>query len=288
MNRAPKIAALLLTCTAGPVLAQRGGPVNRFQGNPEAIHEGESLYARHCTACHGANGSAGEIGPDIVSGDRFGASDAQVFNTIKNGVTGTPMGPQKLPDEEIWKITAYIHALRGTAIDNPLPGDTAHGEQIFWGKGQCGNCHMLGGKGGLTAPDLNNIAATRKASTIVDALTKEQHHEYGSGGAHLKSLPPMDNYLPVRVTTADGKGIEGILLNQDGYSLQMIGTDQRLHSFDRAKLRRIDIEPRSLMPTDYDKRLTPEEFKDLLAFLTRQGAKPPAPARGGAPRGDDQ
>jgi len=288
MIRVLGIAGFLLTYPVCPVLAQRGGPVNPFQGKPDAIHEGESLYAQHCTACHGANGSAGEIGPDIVSGDRFGASDAQVFNTVKNGVTGTPMGPQKLSDEEIWKIASYIHALRGMAIDNPLPGDTIHGEQIFWGKGQCGNCHMLGGKGGLTAPDLNNVAGTRKTSTIVDALTKEQHHEYGSGGAHLKSLPPMDSYLPVRVATADGKVIEGILLNQDGYSLQMIGNDQRLHSFDRAKLRRIDIEPRSLMPTDYDKRLTPEEFKDLLAFLTRQGTKPPAATRGGTPRGDDQ
>ena len=37
------------------------------------------------------------------------------------------------------------------------------------------------------------------------------------------------------------------------------------------------------MPTDYDKRLTPAEFKDLMAFLTRQGMMPPpAPGRGGA------
>jgi mono/diheme cytochrome c family protein len=291
MNRAFPIAGLLLTCIVGPILGQRGGPVNPFQGKPEAVHEGESLYAQHCTGCHGANGSAGEIGPAIVSGDRadFAASDAQVFNIIKNGVSGTPMGPQKVSEEEIWKITAYIHALRGTAINNPLPGDVGHGEQIFWGKGQCGGCHMLGGKGGLTAPDLTNIAGTRKASTIIDALTKEQHHEYGSGGAHLKSLPPMDSYLPVHVTTAGGKVIDGILLNQDGYSLQMIGNDQRLHSFDRAKLHRVDIEPKSLMPTDYDRRLTSDEFKDLLAFLTRQGIKPPStPARGGPPRGDDQ
>lgn len=293
MKRALGIAGFLLICPIGPIFAQRGGApalINPFQGTPEAVHEGESLYARHCTGCHGPNGSAGEIGPAIVSGERadFGGNDAQVFNTIRNGIAGTPMGPQKLPEEEIWKITEYIHSLRGTAIDNPLPGDTAHGEQIFWGKGQCGTCHMLGGKGGLTAPDLNNVAGTRKTSTIVDALTKEQHHEYDSGGAHLKSLPPMDSYLPVHVTTADGKVTDGVLLNQDGYSLQMIGNDQRLHSFDRAKLRRVDMEAKSLMPTDYDKRLSSDEFKDLLAFLTRQGTKPPAPGRGGAPRGEDQ
>jgi hypothetical protein len=40
------------------------------------------------------------------------------------------------------------------------------------------------------------------------------------------------------------------------------------------------------MPTDYDKRLTPDEFKDLIAFLTRQGrVAPPAAARRG-PEGE--
>jgi mono/diheme cytochrome c family protein len=294
MNRVFIIAALLLASALGPIFAQHPapGPANPLQSKPEAVKEGETLYAQKCTGCHGPNGTDGEIGPAIVLGDRtdFGATDGQVFNTLKNGIPGTPMAPQKLSDEEIWKITTYIRALRGTALDNPLPGDVAHGEQIFWGKGQCGTCHMLGGKGGLTAPDLNNIAGARKSSTIIDALTKEQHREYGSGGAHLKTLPTMDSYLPVHVTTADGKVIDGILLNEDGYSIQMMGSDQRLRSFDRAKLRRVSVESMSLMPTDYDKRLTPEEFKDLLAFLTRQGTKPPppTPGRGGPPRGEDR
>jgi hypothetical protein len=30
------------------------------------------------------------------------------------------------------------------------------------------------------------------------------------------------------------------------------------------------------MPTDYDKRLAPDEFRDLLAFLTRQGRRAPS------------
>jgi len=69
----------------------------------------------------------------------------------------------------------------------------------------------------------------------------------------------------------------------------MIGNDQQLHLFDRAKLRRVVVEAKSLMPTDYDKRLTREEFQDLLAFLTRQGTKPPpAAGRGARPEGEPQ
>jgi cytochrome c oxidase cbb3-type subunit III len=284
------VAGLLVVCSAGSLLGQRGGggggPQNPFLGNTQAIAEGDALYHKTCTTCHGANGGGGEIGPAIVAGDRMdvGVSDAQTFNVIKNGVQGTPMRPQGLPDSDIWKIVAYIHSLRGTAIDNPLPGDIAHGEAVFFGKGQCSSCHMLGGKGGLTAPDLSNIAGRRKSSSIVDALTKEQHRVYGSGGAHLSSLPTMDSYLPVHITTADGKTVDGILLNEDGYSIQMIGSDNQLHLFDRAKLRRVVVEPKSLMPTDYDKRLSSDEFKDLMAYLTRQGYKAPASAgRGGGP-----
>ena len=271
----------LFLCAVAPLVAQRGappGPANPFLGKTEAVAEGETLYTRHCTTCHGAGGSGGTSGPAIVSGDRLdiGVSDAQTFNIIKNGVAGTPMSPQPMPESDIWKVVTYLHALRGAAIENPVQGDVAHGEQVFWGKGQCGSCHMMRGKGGLTAPDLSNIAGTRKASSISDALTKQQHRVYGSGGAHLQALPAMDSYLPVYVTTADGTIIEGVLLNEDSYSLQMIGNDNQLHLFDRAALRRVVVEPRSLMPTDYDKRLTPDEFKDLLAFLTRQGRRTPS------------
>jgi len=286
------IVVLLVVSASGPLVGQRGGgagQTNPLLGNAEAVTEGKTLYDQKCTTCHGADGGGGEIGPAIVSGDRvdIGVSDAQTFTIIKNGVAGTPMTPQRLPDPDIWKIVTYIHALRGTALDNPLPGDVARGEAVFWGKGQCGTCHMLSGRGGLTAPDLSNIAGVRKSSSIVDALTKQQHRVYASGGAHLKSLPTMDSYLPVFVTTADGKTIDGVLLNEDSYSLQMIGNDQQLHMFDKSKLRKYAVERRSMMPTDYDKRLAPDEFKDLMAFLTRQGIKPAAaPSRRGGPEGD--
>jgi len=60
-------------------------------------------------------------------------------------------------------------------------------------------------------------------------------------------------------------------MNEDSFSLQMLGSDNELHMFARDELRQVVYEPKSLMPTDYDKRLTPEEFQDLLAFLSRLG-----------------
>jgi putative heme-binding domain-containing protein len=255
----------------------------------QRVDEGRQIYNRACTACHGADGAGGEMGPALgVPARRYAqASDAQIFDAIKNGIAGTqmPRFAGRLSDDDISKVAAYIRALRGTAIDAPAEGDAAFGEQIFRGKGECANCHVVKGKGGLVGPDLTNLAGTRKTVSIVDALTKPLHRVFGDGGAIPKILIPNTTYQPVRVTAADGTVITGVLKNEDSYSLQVMGTDNELHMFDRAKVK-VVYETRTLMPTDYDKRLAPDEFRNLLAYLTRLYVPAPAaPAgrgRGGA------
>ena len=248
----------------------------------QPAEQGKAVYDKHCTACHGANAGAGERAPAIVIAGattlRGERSDAQILTIIRDGIPGTamPAWGARLSADEIAKLGAYIHALRGTALDNPLPGDVAHGEAVFWGKGNCGACHAIAGRGSVIGPDLGNIAATRKAVAISDALTKSEHRVYGDGGVHLPAIPPMD-YNPVHIVTKNGQAMDGLMRNQDAWSVQFMDRDGRLHSLARSDLRSIIIKPGSIMPSDYDKRLTPGEFTDLMAFLTRQGSRP-APA----------
>ena len=278
--------AFLIGLAILPSQAQRraepSAPPNPFAGNSQAITQGEQIYNQNCTSCHGRNGGAGEIGPEIIHNLsvplRGELSDSQILDVIRNGAPGTamPAWKSKLADDDILKIGAFLHSLRGTAIDNPLSGNVTHGEEVFWGKGQCGTCHMLGGRGGLRGPDLTNIAGERKSNLIMDALTKPNHRVYGDGGVHLRALPPMDTYDAVHITLNRGRPLDGVLLNQDSYSLQVMGDDNQLHLLDRAQVSSIIVKP-PLMPTDYDKRLTRDEFADLMAFLARQGRKAPAP-----------
>jgi cytochrome c oxidase cbb3-type subunit 3 len=287
-----RLALLLVMALAVPAAAQRGAPANPFQGNVAAVEQGKAAYDRACTACHGINGGSSERAPAIVlSGAtalRGERSDAQILAIIRNGVPGTgmPGWTGRLSDDDILRIGAYIHSLRGTAIDTPLPGDAAHGEQVFWGKGACGSCHMIKGRGGVIGPDLTNLAFIRKAVAINDALTRAQHRVYGDGGVHLPMLPTME-YEPVHVVTARGQALDGVMINRDAYSVQMMGLDGKLHLFDRAEIRSLTIKPGSVMPSDYDKRLTAEEFRDLMAFLTRQSLLRPA-AAAVAGRGDGE
>jgi putative heme-binding domain-containing protein len=260
------LCSLLFTGIA--LTAQRGGgpPTSSAKthpaiGNKEAIAEGEKLYNETCTSCHGKDGTGGELGPPVAAQNRryLRRTDDEVFDAIKNGITGTQMPPfsGQFNDDQVWRITAYVRGLRGTAIDTPSAGNVANGEAIFWGKGTCGTCHMIKARGGILGPDLSNIAGTRKVQNIVDALTKE--------------------------TTADGKVIEGILKNEDSFSLQVLGkNDLNLHRFKRAAVK-VFYDPNSIMPHDWDKRLPAAEFQDLMAFLTRLYVPPPPapPARGG-------
>jgi len=291
MTRCLTVLALAIVVASPAFAAQQAGGAggrggsgagfaNPFLGNSQAVGEGRDIYTRTCTTCHGPDGAGGEMGPALgAPGRRYAqATDAQIFDAIKNGIPATQM-PRfggRLQDDDVWKVAAYIRGLRGTAIDAPAIGDVALGEQIFWGKGECGNCHVVKGKGGLVGPDLTNLAGTRKTVSIVDALTKPLHKVFGDGGAIPRILIPNTTYQPVRVTTAAGNVITGVLKNEDSYSLQVMGIDNELHMFDRAKVK-VVYETRTLMPTDYDKRLAPDEFKNLLAYLTRLHVPAPKP-----------
>lgn len=285
MRLALVLAALLLT--VGAADAQRrapadSGPPNPFAGNQAAIEEGRSLFNSTCTSCHGPNGAAGEFGPGLAIPGRSYArtTDGQIFDAIQHGIPGTPMPAQqgKLTDDQIWKIAAYVKGLRGTAIDAPSPGDVAAGEAIFWGKGNCGSCHMVNGRGSIIGPDLSRLASLRKTNSIIDALTTTQHRVYGPGGAQPHLLAPLPVWPVVDVTTVDGKTVRGVLRNEDSFSLQVMGLDQQLHLYDRSKVKNIVRETKSLMPSDYDKQLSKDEFGNLLAYLTRLGTPPPPPS----------
>jgi cytochrome c oxidase cbb3-type subunit III len=261
---------------------------NAFMGNAEAVQQGKAIYDQNCTACHGTNGGAGERAPAIVTSNGGmlvdERSDAQTLGVIRHGIPSTamPAWAGRLTDDEILQVAAYVHALRGTAISNPLAGDPVHGQQIFWGKGGCGSCHMISGRGSVLGPDLTNIAAKRNATAISDALTKADHRIFADGGTHLPILPPM-NYEPVTLLTKDGQSVEGVMLNQDAYSVQLLDVTGKPRSFRRSELSKIVIKPGSLMPTDYDQRLSRREFNDLLAYLTRLGHPPSSETQAATP-----
>jgi putative heme-binding domain-containing protein len=244
---------------SGPPQGARS--VVRAPASSEIVQQGREIYNRSCTMCHGQNGTAGDRGPALAERRRYlRTTEADLFDAIKRGIAGTLMPASPLPDADISKMVAYIRSLRATAIDAPVQGDSAHGRQVFEGKGRCTECHMLNGRGGLVGPDLSNIAAERSVRFLEESLTKPKPH-----------IPR--GYQPVRAITADGQEIRGVLKNEHNFSLQLLDIKGKLHLLSRSEIREIEYEQQSLMPTNYDKTLSAKELNDLLAFLSRQGRR---------------
>lgn len=103
---------LLVGTTIFAALAVHAQQVKNPLGlDPAAAAEGKKLYdTQGCMACHG-NNARGAVGPDLTDDEWLRApSDEMIFNTIKNGRSGTLMSPFKdaLNDEQIWKLVSYL------------------------------------------------------------------------------------------------------------------------------------------------------------------------------------
>ncbi|MGI8992417.1 MAG: c-type cytochrome [Bryobacteraceae bacterium] len=231
-------------------------------GNPEAIAAGGQLFARSCAACHGPDGSGGR-GPNLVRRALWHPlSDETMFSTIRNGVPGADMPPTKLPDDQTWSLVAFIHALTGPASDNPVPGDPSAGEKVFWsGTAGCSNCHAIRGRGTRMAPDLSNIGGSQPLAVIKESIL-EPSKDLTYAGKEA-----------VTVIMKNGETIKGVARNRSNYSLQVVDRKGDLHLISMTDVKELTVLDHSLMPSDYGKRLPPDELRDLLAYLARQAVR---------------
>jgi putative heme-binding domain-containing protein len=224
----------------------------------EAVEQGRELYNRSCTSCHGQDGTVGDRAPALAARRKYlRTSERDLFDAIKNGIAGTLMPASPLPDGDVSKIVGFILNLRATAIDSPVEGDVARGQRIFETQGGCLGCHTVDGRGGILGPDLSNIASERSARFLLEALTQPKPH-----------IP--QGYQPVRIVSTGGKSIEGILRNENNFSLQVLGKEGMLHLLSRGEVKEIEYGKQSLMPSNYDKTLDATALRDLLAYLSRR------------------
>ena len=83
-----------------------GDLANPFPADPGAVAEGETLYARNCAGCHGAELQGG-IGPALGGG----WEEADLFTVIYAGIPAGGMpGFSSLGRERVWQIVNFIQA----------------------------------------------------------------------------------------------------------------------------------------------------------------------------------
>lgn len=88
---------------------------NPFANDAAAIAFGKTIYEATCTGyCH-TTAAANRVGrcPNLFDCEwKNGSTDGEIYHTINDGVPNTEMVGFKgrLPDEMLWKITAYIRS----------------------------------------------------------------------------------------------------------------------------------------------------------------------------------
>jgi putative heme-binding domain-containing protein len=164
-----------------------------------------------------------------------------------------PPAGGNMQDDEIRMIVAFLRTLRSKG-DALATGHPQAGEKIFFGRGDCSQCHMVNGKGGRLGPDLSRIGAARSNRSLADSIrdpNKDIAREYETVIAVSKA----------------GERITGVRRNEDTFSLQLMDTKEEFHLLLKKDLREVLYEKRSLMPIYSEQELNETDLQDLLAYL---------------------
>jgi putative heme-binding domain-containing protein len=231
------------------------------------IDNGARFYQSSCAGCHGPNGDM-VPGIELQRGQfRRATNDTEIMRIIQSGIPGTTMPPSSFSDTQAGSIVAFLRsrapaaaAGRGMAV-SIARGDASRGKLLFDGKGRCATCHRVGATGPRLAPDLTEIGTIRPAA--------ELHQKIVEPNATIR---PGNRY--VEVVMRNGTRINGRLLNQDTFSIQLLDSNERLVSLSRSDVRDFSFVKDSPMPS-YRDTLSADEIGDLVAYLvTLKGFRP--------------
>ena len=228
------------------------------QALPEG--EGKEQFQRVCSGCHGL---------DVVTKMRYSQTDwAGVVNDM---VSRGAQGKKSELDAVVNYLGAHFNKTSAPAAEMKAPpnretpsaapsnatplsaAEVAKGTELL-DKNGCLGCHRIGEKGSRAGPDLSAIGSDRSAEEIKQAI-----------------VAPDAEVLPENrgayIVTKDGITVTGRLLNQDGFSVQIIDSNQQLRSFLRKDLREYKIVEKGLMPS-YSGKLSGENLEDLVQYLS--------------------
>ncbi len=218
------------------------------------VEDGGRAYENVCANCHGPDG-------DLIAGIDLGRglfrrplSDAQLVDIIINGIEGTPMpATPSMSEAQALEIVEYLRALAAARPEASLAGDPQRGRLLFEGSGECLDCHRVAGKGSRSGPDLTDIGLVRRTAELEIALLEP----------NAEVQPYNRTY---RVVPRGGEPVTGRLLNHDTFTVQLIDSDERLRSFDKASLVEhgfID----SPMPA-YRDQFDAQQIADLVSYMS--------------------
>ena len=122
----PPVASRIETKTLTDFQAGEPAPTpnvkNEYEENAYAVSEGKRLFSSYnCNGCHSQGG--GGMGPPLMDALWiYGSRPEQVFASIVEGrPNGMPSFRAKVPDYQVWELSAYVRSLSGQVAKDVAP-----------------------------------------------------------------------------------------------------------------------------------------------------------------------
>ena len=159
--------------------------------------------------------------------------------------------PKDLPKSE--DLAAWLTLASGD-------GDAAAGERIFFHLrvGSCFRCHEHEGRGYTVGPDLSSIGKSMTRERFIQSLVQPS-----------REMAPQ--FTPWIVLTKDGQTLTGLYVGEevDG-TLKLADQNGRVHRIHPHDIEQKKPSEQSIMPAGLADNLTPQELRDLAAFLLKK------------------
>lgn len=220
---------------------------------------GKQLFESSCAVCHGLDGAGGEHAPSIARGSAARAlPDTTLFKIVHDGIAAKGMPSfNTLGDEKIRAILSHLRVLQGKSVAQADKGNPARGEELFFGKARCADCHAVGGQGQFISTDLTDFAYDHDADEIRNFIINPAQ----------QGITPRFSVL---IVTSSGQRISGSLRNENNSSIQIQSADGQFFLLAKSDVRSIERSPAPAMPEDYEQQLGSSEIADLVSYIFHQ------------------
>jgi putative heme-binding domain-containing protein len=149
------------------------------------------------------------------------------------------------PEEKLATMRRFNNDLRAGT------GDLNAGKIVF--EKTCGVCHQLNGNGNKIGPDLTTANRGDLAALLANVVDP--------------SAVIRREFLNYIVVTNSGRVVTGVMADQDGASVTILDANNQRTKIARNEIDEIKEADVSLMPDRLLDPLTPQQLRDLFAYL---------------------
>ncbi|MEZ0254110.1 MAG: PVC-type heme-binding CxxCH protein [Chthoniobacter sp.] len=160
------------------------------------------------------------------------------------------------------RVRASPYIIGSMAADVTKNGDAKHGSEVFHRPElACLTCHQVGDQGGKIGPALDAIGSAQPLDFIIGAVLEPQREV-------------KESFETYRITTKKGEELIGVIVAGNDAEITLRDPTGAEHAISQADIAKREFIG-SLMPAGLTDNLSPEDLRDLFAYLTQLGKVKP-------------